>query len=189
MKNLITVLLLVLTVSPLLGQDYQAGVASKSYQLIGNDTIFPTKSIYENIKNTSQFTVLTKINELTNAQEEIDKLGMVTVFLPTDTAFSAYDEKALKKMMTASNADALKEALMRHVIIGRVDQNSLQRNLQQNGGSAYFRSPADIDPEFKSGGSQIQLRIPHAAAATITATNYYHKLGFIHVVDAFLIEQ
>lgn len=187
MKNLFFTLCFLLILSPLQAQDYQAGVASKSYQLIGNDTIFPTKSIYENIKGTKQFKILTTIFELTNAQETIDKLGMCTVFLPTDAAFAQYDEKALEALLKPANSEQLKKALLRHIIIGRVDQNSLQCNLEQNAGAAYFRSPADVDPEFKSQGGNIRLQIPNAPAATVTATNYYHKQGFIHLVDAFLI--
>lgn len=187
MIRIVLFLSLFLIMSPLQAQDYQAGSVNKAYRLLGTDTIYPAKTLYENIKSSQQFTVMSKIFELTNAQDEIDKLGMVTVFLPSDDAFSSYDEKALDKLLSAANAEALKKALMSHIIMGRVDQNSLQRNLQQNSGSAFFRSPAVADPEFLQQGTALLITVPGAPKAQITQTNYYHKNGYLHIVNQFLL--
>lgn len=187
MKRILLLLTLLLLIGPMQAQDYQAGSVSKAYRVFGTDTIYPGKTLYENIKNTQQFTVVAKIFELTSIQDEIDKLGMVTVFLPTDEAFSQYDEKALEDLLSASNAAKLKEALMNHIIMGRVDQNSLQRNLKQNAGSAFFRSPSEMDPEFQQQGSNLMIAIPNAPKAKITEVNYFHKNGYLHMVNAFLM--
>ena len=172
---------------PVNAQDYQAGSARGTYQVIGNDSIFPSKSLYENIKGSERFSIAAKIFELTDAQTEIDKLGMCTVFVPSNDAFSAYDEKALEELLSAANVDRLRSALMSHVIVGRVDSHSLLRNIAQNDGSAFFRSPADLGPEFVTDRLSTYLQVPNAPRAKLTKMNYFHKNGYMHIVDAFLL--
>lgn len=186
MKSLLSLLVLLLILSPLHAQDYSAGSPSKAYRIIGNDTIYASKTIYENIKNAEQFTVLKRIFEITDAQTAIDKLGMCTVFLPTDQAFASYEEKTLDRMLSAANSASLKAALMSHIITGRVDEHSLKRNLQQNSGTAFFRSPGELDPEIKKDGAKIYLSVPNAPRAQIVEVNFFHKNGYLHFVDAFL---
>lgn len=172
---------------PVNAQDYQAGSAREAFQIIGNDSIFPSKTIYENIKGSERFSIAAQIFELTDAQSEIDKLGMCTVFIPSNDAFSAYDEKGLEELLSSANAERLKSALMSHVIIGRVDSHSLLRNIAQNDGSAFFRSPADLGPEFVTERLSTFLQVPNAPRAKLTKMNFFHKSGYMHVVDAFLL--
>lgn len=168
-------------------QEYQAGTKAEGYKVFANDTIFASKTIFQSIENSQQFSVMAKIFTLTGVQADIDKLGMCTVFLPTDQAFATYDEEGLKKLLSSSNKDALKAAVLSHVIQGRVDQNSLARNIKQNSGTAYFRSPADLDPEFQLMGAKVVLSLPGAPKAEVIDVNYYHKSGFLHIVNAFLL--
>lgn len=188
MKNFV-LLLLVACSTLTYGQKYKTGGSSQAYKLVGADTIFANKSLYENIKNIPQFSSAAKIMELTNMQAELDKLGMCTVFLPTNAAFNSYDPDALKALLSSANADQLKAAFMSHVITGRVDANSLFKMIEQNSGSAVYRSPGDMDPEITLKGTIATLNVPDAPKASVTDTNFFHANGYLHFVDGFLLPQ
>ena len=189
MKRLITVLLMLCFTAVTWGQKYKTGGDSQAYRIIETDTVFANKTLYDNIKNMPDFSITAKIMELTGAQEELNTLGMCTVFLPSNQAFSALDEDALKALLSPANAQRLKDAFMSHVVTGRVDANSYARMAAANQGSAIFRSPGAIDPELTVAGTTAYLSVPNAPKATITATNYFHAQGYLHIVDGFLLPE
>ncbi len=43
------------------------------------------------------------------------------------------------------------------------------------------------DAEFQQQGSNLMIAIPNAPKAKITEVNYFHKNGYLHMVNAFLM--
>ncbi len=185
MKNFV-LLFLVACSTLTYGQKYKTGGSNQAYRIIDSDTIFANKTLYENIKAIPKFSYAAKIMELTGAQATLDKQGMCTVFLPTNAAFSNYNEDELKVLISPANATQLKQAFMSHIISGRVDANSIVRMTTANKGSAIFRSPGEVDPEATVKGNVVTLSVPSGATAKITDTNYFHAQGYLHIVDGFL---
>jgi uncharacterized surface protein with fasciclin (FAS1) repeats len=168
-------------------QKYSAGVRDHIKTYIESDTIYASKTLYDNIKDLEQFSITAKIMELTQVQEDINALEMTTIFVPTNAAFSSYSEEALKELLVVKNATVLKEAFLSHIIAGRMDAHSLRRMVAANQNSAIFRSPGKVDPEAVGNGNDMYITVPQGPKARLLFTNLLHKQGIFHVVDAFFL--
>lgn len=185
-KLLFTFLLVVVTSTTAIAQKYSAGVRDHIKTYIDTDTIYANKTLYDNIKDLEQFSIATKIMELTQVQGDILALDMCTVFVPSNAAFSDWSEKDLETYLTLAYKDALKDAFLSHVIAGRMDAHSLRRMVAVNNNSAIFRSPSSVDPEVVAQGNDMYVTIPEGPKARFEHTNLLHKQGIFHVVDGFL---
>ena len=168
-------------------QKYSAGVRDHIKTYIDTDTIYASKTLYDNIKGLEQFSITAKIMELTQVQEDINALEMTTIFVPNNAAFSSYTEEALEDLLSAKNANVLKEAFLSHIIAGRMDAHSLRRMVAANQDAAIFRSPGKVDPEAIGKGNDMYITVPQGPKARLEFTNLLHKQGIFHVVDAFFL--
>lgn len=112
------------------------------------------------------------------------KEEMVTIFLPMDSAFENLSKRDRKELL--SNTPRLTEMMKFLTIPGRVDLNSLTTAIEKNGGTAYFTTLSGETIGVKKVNGQVVLFDSENNMAVITASNFYHKNGFFHIINSLV---
>jgi len=130
-----------------------------------------TASIYETAK-TAGFTTLVAAIDAAGLQKTLSEDGDFTVFAPTNEAFAALPEGALKGLL--ADREALERVLLYHVVSGKVmakDAVKLSHATMLDGSEAVI--------DAKDG-----VRI---AGAKVIKTDIMASNGVIHVIDAVML--
>lgn len=148
-------------------------------------TFSSSKTFVENIENSSEFSMLKKALENSKSLTEIETEEMVTIFAISNQGFNEYQETQDSIFGTA-NTKNLSAILKYHVIPGRVDSYSLKKAISKNGLIAYFATLQGEKLGIKIENEQLILIDSKGNTSIISATDFYHKNGFFHIVDGIV---
>jgi len=157
-------------------------VVTKSW----NGTTFSSiKTFAENIAESSELSLLKKAMETTATAKTIEDQEMVTVFAITNKGFAKYQEKK-DSIFSVSNAPFLASVIKFHSIPGRVDRYSLKNAIKRSHQTVYYATLQGEKIGIKEENGQLYLVDSEGNTSLISATDFYHKNGFFHIVDGIV---
>jgi uncharacterized surface protein with fasciclin (FAS1) repeats len=142
------------------------------------------KTIQENSSEAPKLSIIAKVTSENELVAAIAKEEMVTVFIPMDSAFENLSKKERKSLL--ANTSRLASMVKFMSIPGRVDLNSLTTAIEKNGGTAYFTTLSGQSIGAKMLNGEVVLFDSENNLATITASNFYHKNGFFHIINGLV---
>jgi len=138
--------------------------------------VSPAGDIVETVQASGQFTTLIKALEATNLVQLLKTTPNLTVFAPTDAAFSALPAGELDRLMAEENRAELQKLLTYHVVNARLDGAKIENS----------RGPVPT-----VAGEAIQVdgveETWMIGEARITQADINADNGVIHVVDKVLM--
>ena len=149
-------------------------------------TFYASKSFTENITEIPSFSILKKNLELGASTKEIEDQEMVTIFAMTNNAYEKLQgvNDSVFDIVPITNRIAI---IKYHVIPGRVDKRSIKKAIQYKGGIAYFMTLQGVKLGIKEENSQLFLVDSFGNTSVISATDFYHKNGFFHIVEGYVL--
>ena len=149
-------------------------------------TFYASKSFTENITEIPSFSTLKKNLELGSSTKEIEDQEMVTIFAMTNNAYEKLQgvNDSVFDIVPITNRIAI---IKYHVIPGRVDKRSIKKAIQYKGGIAYFMTLQGVKLGIKEENSQLFLVDSFGNTSVISATDFYHKNGFFHIVEGYVL--
>ena len=149
-------------------------------------TFYASKSFTENITEIPSFSTLKKDLELGSSTKEIEDQEMVTIFAMTNNAYEKLKgvNDSVFDIVPITNRIAI---IKYHVIPGRVDKRSIKKAIQYKGGIAYFMTLQGVKLGIKEENSQLFLVDSFGNTSVISATDFYHKNGFFHIVEGYVL--
>lgn len=149
-------------------------------------TFYASKSFTENITEIPSFSILKKNLELGASTKEIEDQEMVTIFAMTNNAYEKLKgvNDSVFDIVPITNRIAI---IKYHVIPGRVDKRSIKKAIQYKGGIAYFMTLQGVKLGIKEENSQLFLVDSFGNTSVISATDFYHKNGFFHIVEGYAL--
>ncbi len=150
------------------------------------NTFSSSKTLIENISEASDLSSLKRalnkktINNLLEAEE------MITVFAISNNGFSELQTKH-DSIFDASKAKQLTAIITYHVVPGRVDSHSIKKEVERKGGTVYYTTLQGEKLGIKEENGQLLLVDTKGNTSVISATDFYHKNGFFHIVDGIVL--
>jgi len=149
-------------------------------------TFYASKSFAENIAAVPNFTMLKKSLEFGSSLKAIEDEEMVTIFAMTNNGYEKLE--GVKDSVFDITVVANRVAMIKyHVIPGRVDSHSIKKAVQRIGGIAYFSTLQGDKLGVKEENGQLYLVDSLGNTSMISATDFYHKNGFFHIVEGFVL--
>lgn len=160
-----------------------ASTVTKDWQGV---TFTSTKSLQENLKQSPSFSFISEILKNETLVSELNKEEMVTVFVANNASFSSLDKEEREALLKDSNR--LNSLVKFHTVPGRLDKYSIEKAISFNGGIAYFFTLEGAKLSATKVGEVITISDSEGHAATVKATDFYHKNGFFHMVEGFAFD-
>ncbi len=186
LKKYSLLLLLVLLVNTITAQKYiktDSKTVTKEWK---GYTFSSSKPLVENISEVSELSSLKRalskkaINNLLEAEE------MITVFAITNNGFSELQTKH-DSIFDASKTKQLTAIITYHVVPGRVDSHSIKNEVERKGGIAYYATLQGEKLGIKEEYGQLLLVDAKGNTSVISATDFFHKNGFFHIVEGIVL--
>ncbi|QNJ99185.1 fasciclin domain-containing protein [Constantimarinum furrinae] len=145
-------------------------------------TMSSEKTLLENLQNAPALSTTAIIySDLENIFGDHE---MVTVFAPLNSSFNTMSEEELKTFLT--NKAFLKRMVNYHMVPGRLDLHGIKKAIGQGGGTAYFATLSGEKLGARLVGDNVVLFDTENNTATLKASDFYHKSGFLHLVDGLV---
>jgi uncharacterized surface protein with fasciclin (FAS1) repeats len=110
--------------------------------------------------------------------------GPLTVFAPTDAAFSRLPAGTVDSLLQPANKGQLTSILTYHVVPGRVTAADLVGKINAGGGRAMLTTVQGGTLTASLSGTNVILTDAQGGTATVTAADLIQSNGVIHVTDA-----
>lgn len=113
--------------------------------------------------------------------------GPLTVFAPSDDAFSKLPDGTIATLLKAENKEKLQAVLTYHVVAGKVAAGDLVAMIEANGGSAELETLQGGTLIASLDGGNVVITDENGGKATVVAADVGTSNGLIHVTDAVSI--
>ena len=133
------------------------------------------KDLIETAQDAGTFTILLSAIKATGLTPILTGKGPVTVFAPTDDAFSKLPRPILEGLLKPDNREKLKKIITYHIVMGRVTSRDVL-------GKRLEAATAEGGSLIIDGNRGILVDDAKVIKADIVADN-----GFIHVIDTVVI--
>jgi uncharacterized surface protein with fasciclin (FAS1) repeats len=117
----------------------------------------------------------------------LDALSPLTVFAPTDSAFSSSTYMSFGDLMKDENRGRLVELLRYHIVAGAIDTASLDARIEAGGGSAVLTTVQGGLLTLRRSGDEYTVTDATNHTARITTRDVYQRNGVVQVVDQVLM--
>ena len=149
-------------------------------------TFYSSKTFSENIAEVPDLSILSKNLEIGSSSKTIEGEEMVTIFAMTNNGYEKLN--AVQDSIFDSSLAANKVAIIKyHVIPGRVDSHSIKKAVKRKEGIAYFSTLQGEKLGVKEDNGQLFLIDAKGNRSLISATDFYHKNGFFHIVEGYVL--
>lgn len=183
-KTVILLLLIINFASPSIAQKYLSAENVKVSKDWKGITFTSTKTFSENISEAKTLGFFADILKNKDLQSQLDDEEMVTIFVITDDAFMKMNEKSRDSIITNKN---ITQSIVKYLTIpGRLDSHGLKMAVLKNGGTAQLSTLNGHNLSVKEVNGKLLLIDSENRTATVTATDFYHKNGFFHIVDGIV---
>lgn len=140
-----------------------------------------TKTLADNIAGLEVFSDLYGILKNESLKKSLSEEEMVTIFAPTNAAFTNLSEEKRKALMLDKT---LQTSIIKFLAVpGRLDMASIKVAIRQGDGFAYFKTLSGEKLGAKLVDGKVVLFDSENNTAMISATDFYHKNGLFHIVD------
>ena len=147
-----------------------------------------TKSFAENIAEVADFSFMKKALENESLLKVLESEEMITVFAISNKGFAKLQEKK-DSIFSNSQEKVLTAIIKYHVIPGRVDSNSIKKSIKRHGGITYYTTLQKENLGIKEENGELVLVDTEGNTSVISATDFYHKNGFFHIVDGIVLPE
>ncbi len=181
-----------LAVAGLLGacamQGPMASQAQMNTVVVGGQQMFPNRDIVDNAVNSADNTTLVAAVKAAGLVQALKGPGPLTVFAPTNAAFSGLPPGTVNTLLMPQNKGQLTAVLTYHVVPGRLDFTALSALIAQGGGTAQLKTlNGAILTAMMNGPRNIVLTDAKGGVAHITTYDVYQSNGVIQVIDKVLL--
>lgn len=150
-------------------------VPGEGHSGIGEFKAYPENILETLSANPSFSTFLSLLNQTGIADHLIEDEGPVTVFAPTNEAFSALGEARLEQLMDAGNRTMLTEILQYHVVEGVIGLSAMV-----DGQALTAKNGQKLNLQTQNGNIQVN-------EATIQTDAMQTENGIIYSIDKVLV--
>jgi len=155
--------------------------------MVGGAAMYPTKTIVDNAVNSADHTTLVAAVKAAGLVDTLEGPGPFTVFAPTNEAFGKLPPEAVPMLLKAENKPTLVKVLTYHVVAGRFDAPTLERQIKAGAGKATLKTVEGDTLSVTENGGTLWVTDDKGNAAKVTIANVYQSNGVILVVDKVLM--
>ena len=116
-------------------------------------------------------------------------LSPLTVFAPTDSAFSSSTYMSFSDLLKEENRGKLAELLRYHIVSGTFDTATLDARIEAGGGRAVLTTVQGGELVVQRSGDEYTVTDESNHTARITTANLYQRNGVVQVVDQVLLHE
>jgi len=129
---------------------------------------------------------LKKDLEFGSSIKVIEDEEMVTIFAMTNNGYEKLQavQDSIFDISVAANRVSL---INYHVVPGRVDSRSIKKAVKRSDSIVHFSTLQGEKLGVKEENGQLFLVDPLGNTSLILATDFYHKNGFFHLVEGYVI--
>lgn len=180
LKSILSAILCCVIFSTVNAQKYTQKQAAEVTKEWNSQQFSSSKTLDENINDVSDFSFLNKILD-EKLKSELNGKEMVTIFAPVDAGFMKLSEASRDSLVARGN-----DWLKFYVVSGRVDSNTLEKEMARKNGTVYLATLSGERLGVRKENDQLILFDASNNKAVITASDFYHKNGYFHIVDGLV---
>ena len=155
---------------------------------VGGMEMYPAKDIIDNAVNSGDHTTLVAAVKAAGLVDTLKGPGPFTVFAPTDAAFGKLPAGTVDTLVKPENKATLTKILTYHVVAGKMDFESLAKQIKAGHGMATLTTVAGGTlTAMMNGKHNIVLKDEKGNVANITTYDVYQSNGVILVIDRVLM--
>ena len=165
-----------------------AVAAPNATVMVGGQAMYPSKDIVDNAVNSADNTTLVAAVKAAGLVDALKGPGPLTVFAPTNEAFSALPPGTVNTLLMPKNKATLTAVLTYHVVPGKLDFAALSALVMQGGGTAMLKTLNGATlMAAMNGPHNIILTDAKGGIAHISTYDVYQSNGMIQVIDKVLL--
>lgn len=155
--------------------------------MVGGAPMLASRDIIDNAVNSADHTTLVAAIRAAGLVDSLKVPGPLTVFAPTNAAFSALPAGTVGRLLEPQNRPVLVKVLNYHVVPGRIDAAEIRRRLADGGGRAALRTVDGGTLTATTVDGRIVLTDEKGDTANVTIGDVYQSNGVLHVIDQVLV--
>ncbi|MCB0465155.1 MAG: fasciclin domain-containing protein [Aequorivita sp.] len=183
-KNTLLLLLILCFGTTVSAQKYLSTDSAEVSKTLGESTFTSSKTFYENIEEAPDFTILAKILKNDPSRQKLESQEMITFFAISDEAFLNLSKKSRDSIL--GNSKIINSLVKYLAVPGRIDSNTLKSEIAKKGGTIYLKTLEGKNLGVREINGELQLVDSENRTATIIASDFYHKNGFFHIINALI---
>jgi uncharacterized surface protein with fasciclin (FAS1) repeats len=135
----------------------------------------------------ANFSTLVDAVKAAELVEALKADGPITVFAPTNAAFSKVPPEKMTSLLLPKNKNKLSALLTYHVLDGGFDAAAIMNAIKLGGGSAMIKTMNGGDLTAMIMNNIVVLKDAGGNLSAITQTDLKASNGFIHVIDSVVM--
>lgn len=155
--------------------------------MVGGSPMYASKNIIQNAMHSKDHTTLVAAVKAAGLVGSLEGPGPFTVFAPTNEAFDALPAGTVSTLLKPENKGELTEILTYHVVPGRLDSRTLDRDIRAGGGQATLKTVQGETLTVRGSGGHLTVTDEKGDTARVTIPNVYQSNGVILVVNKVLM--
>ena len=157
-------------------------------KIVDVTAMLSSNDIIENMTLSNEYTVLISAIEQAGLTETFKSKGPITVFAPTNQAFSKLPTGQLDTLLKPSHKFDLNYLLTYHAIAGRITAKDIARKINANNGQAIYTTIAGSRLTAKIDTNRnIVLIDENGGECVISKFDIKQSNGLLHIVNAVLV--
>ena len=155
--------------------------------MVGGAAMYPNKDIVDNAVNSKDHTTLVAAVKAAGLVETLKGKGPLTVFAPTNAAFSKLPAGTVDTLLKPENKEKLATILKCHVVAADAMSSAIGKMIKDDKGSHPVKTVGGCMLTAKMNGDKITLTDEKGDVATVTIADVKQSNGVIHVIDHVLL--
>lgn len=155
--------------------------------MVGGAPMYSNKNIIQNAMNSKDHTTLVAAVKAGGLVDTLEGPGPFTVFAPTNEAFAALPPGTVDNLLKPANKATLDKILTYHVVPGRLDSKTLDRDIMKGGGRTTLKTVEGDMLTVTGSGKNLMVTDDKGNTAKVTIADVYQSNGVIFVVNKVLM--
>jgi uncharacterized surface protein with fasciclin (FAS1) repeats len=154
---------------------------------VAGATMDRTASALTNLGNSPDHARLVQAIEAAGLSSAFDAIGPLTIFAPTDSAFSSSTYDNIDDLLKPENRGKLGALLRYHVVAGLFDRAALDARIEAGGGTGNLETITGGMLLVRKSGGEYTITDATNHTARITVADVYQRNGVVQVIDQVLM--
>ncbi len=146
----------------------------------------PAAGAIESLADTGDHKRLVEAIEAAGLASALGALSPLTIFAPTDSAFSSSTYMSFSDLLKEENRGRLGDLLRYHIVAGTLDTATLDARIDAGGGRAILTTVHGGNLIVQRSAEEYIITDATNHTAKIVAADLYQRNGVVQVVDAVL---
>jgi uncharacterized surface protein with fasciclin (FAS1) repeats len=161
--------------------------AAKPNPAVGGAQMAPAKPIVENLAAAPNLTTLASALKSAGVDTALAGPGPFTVFAPDNDAFGRLAPGTMDTLLKPENKATLAKILNYHVVSGKLDAETLKKQIESAGGTLTLTTVAGQPLAAALENGAITLTDANGTKAYVTTYDVNQSNGVFHVVNGVLV--